>query len=63
VQENGVWVDLSIGNDRDKFEIVKIDFGSDEYFAFIAENPDAAPFLALGEKVEFIYGDKIYSIV
>jgi Ca-activated chloride channel family protein len=60
--ENGVWVDLSIGEDRGAYKIVELAFGSDEYFELLASEPELAEYLALGERVEVLWDGKIYKI-
>jgi len=60
--ENGVWVDLSIGEDRGAYETVEVTFGSDEYFELLISEPEVAEYLALGERVEFVWNGRIYKI-
>jgi Ca-activated chloride channel family protein len=60
--ENGVWVDLSIGDNRGSYETAEISFGSDEYFELLSSEPELAEYLALGEQVEFLWNGKLYMI-
>jgi hypothetical protein len=60
--ENGVWVDLSIGENRGTYETVEVTFGSDEYFELLLSEPDLAEYLALGEQVEVLWSGKLYKI-
>ncbi len=41
---------------------VRLQFGSPEYFEFVARNPASAPWLALGGNVRFVLKDTIYEI-
>jgi hypothetical protein len=42
---------------------VRIQFGSKEYFEFLSQHPQAAPWLALGQNVRFALGGVVYEIV
>jgi len=41
---------------------VRIQFGSDDYFALLRQHPEAAAWLALGRNVQFVLGDTVYEI-
>jgi hypothetical protein len=41
---------------------VRIEFGSSEYFILLAKHPEASPWVALGEKVQFLLDCTIYEI-
>jgi hypothetical protein len=41
---------------------VRIKFGSSEYFDFVSKHPQAAPWLALGQKVQFVLNGTVYEI-
>ncbi len=58
---NGVWVD-TIYN-PEKFQTVKLEFLSDEYFNFLESKPAFASALALGERVLVVVDGTAYEIV
>jgi Ca-activated chloride channel family protein len=41
---------------------VRLQFGSEEYFEFLAKNPQAAPWAALGQNVQFLLNGTVYEI-
>ncbi len=58
---NNQWVDTAV----QKFQNAKkqrIQFNSAEYFDFAAKNPQALPWLALGQNVQFIMDGTLYDI-
>jgi len=58
---NNQWVDSTI----QKFQNAKkqrIQFNSPDYFEFAAKNPQALPWLALGQNVQFILDGTLYDI-
>jgi Ca-activated chloride channel family protein len=55
------WVDSAV----QKFpgaKHVRIQFDSQEYFDFIAKRPQALPWLALGQNVQFVLGGIVYEV-
>ena len=59
-QNNG-WVDSEVQN-LNGAKPVRIQFNSKPYFEFLAANASAAPWLALGNSVQFVLGGKVYEI-
>jgi len=61
VQQSGVWIDTTY--DPSTMTTTKIVFLSDEYFALLAEHPELAEALALGDAVIAVSGGTWYEIV
>ncbi len=61
VWRNGVWVDTSY--DPERMTPVQVRFLSDEYFALLDLGPTVGEFLALGERVIFVWEGTAYEIV
>jgi Ca-activated chloride channel family protein len=60
--QNGTqWLDSSIQKMRDARH-VRIQFGSRDYYELIAQHPQTAPWLALGQNVQFTFSGVIYEI-
>ncbi len=59
-QRGGIWTDGAY-DDKDKDKIVTVKYLSDEYFK-LADDKELAKFLAVGEKVIVVYGEKIYRV-
>jgi Ca-activated chloride channel homolog len=59
--DNG-WIDSTIQKTPDA-KRVRLQFGSPEYFDFIRNHPEAAPWLALGRNVQFAIDKVIYEVV
>ena len=60
--ENGVWVDT--GTEAVKAEsIIKVIFDSKEYWDLLSKSPELREVLALGPKVKFVQGGKVFEIV
>jgi Ca-activated chloride channel family protein len=59
--ENG-WVDSAIQKLKGARH-VRLQFGSAEYFNFLKEHPQAAPWLALGQNVQLELGNVIYEVI
>ena len=55
------WVDTLVQNSQN-LKRQRIQFNSPEYFDFAAKNPQALPWLALGQNVQFIYHGTFYDI-
>jgi Ca-activated chloride channel family protein len=57
---DGVWVDTQF--DPSKMSARKIEFNSDAYYAWVANNPASSQYLALGQRVIVVLGDTPYEI-
>jgi Ca-activated chloride channel family protein len=53
------WVDEEYADDMD---VVEIEFLSDDYFELLRKHPEVKKFLALGEKVTFVFNNRAYRI-
>ena len=60
-QNDKQWVDSAVQK-YPNAKRVRIQFGSTEYFDLIAKNAKAAPWLALGQNVQFVLGNTVYEI-
>ena len=58
---DGVWRDLALDEDPGG-KVVAVEFGSKEYFDLLDEHPGLAPYFALGEKVEVLFGGVTYRV-
>jgi hypothetical protein len=58
---NGVWQDAAVQTQA-KLKPVRIAFGSDEYFELSRNHPEARPWLALGNQVQFLLAGTVYEI-
>jgi Ca-activated chloride channel family protein len=56
------WIDSAIQKMPDA-KHVRLQFGSQEYFDFMKKHPEAAPWLALGQNVQFELDKIIYEVV
>lgn len=61
ILRNGVWSDTTF--DAGKMTTTKIQFGSAAYFDLLAQHPEYAKYLALGERVIFVVEGVVYEIV
>ena len=61
ILKEGVWEDSEY-DARKKLPVVKIEFGSDEYYKLAVEMPEAAEYLSLGKKVRFVLDAKVYEV-
>jgi len=59
--QNGVWTDAEI-TENSTLPETRLKFASDQYFDFIAKEPDLARFFALGEEVAVVWKGKVYRI-
>jgi Ca-activated chloride channel family protein len=59
VLRNGVWTDTQY---RPGTATVKVAFGSDAYFALLAEKPELAPYFALGERAIVVLDGVAYEV-
>ena len=55
------WIDSAVQK-QPNAKHVRIQFGSAEYFDLVAQKPQVSPWLALGQKVQFVLGDTVYDI-
>jgi Ca-activated chloride channel family protein len=60
IQQDGVWTDTTF--DPDSMTPVEIAFLSDAYFNLLAEIPELARYLAIGEQVIIVYDGVAYQI-
>ncbi len=60
-QNGNQWIDNNVSTKNDE-KSVRIKFGSDEYFALIAQHPEARPWFALGQNIKLLLGSSIYDI-
>ncbi|MHC4599951.1 MAG: hypothetical protein ACYS47_13190, partial [Planctomycetota bacterium] len=58
--DGGVWVD---SRHDGKQEVAEVKFLSDEYFKLLAEHEDMGKYLALGDQVLVVVGEKAYRIM
>jgi hypothetical protein len=60
-QNDKQWIDAAVQSNA-KAKVVRIQFGSPEYFNLAATNSMALPWLALGQNVQFVLGNVVYDI-
>jgi hypothetical protein len=60
-QNDKQWIDSAIQKSPDA-KRVKLQFGSNDYFAFLAKRPQAAPWLALGQNIQVLLEGTVYEI-
>jgi len=60
-QNEKQWVDSAVQKASNS-KRVRIQFGSTEYFDFLASHPQASPWLALGQNLQFVLDGTIYEI-
>jgi Ca-activated chloride channel family protein len=60
-QNGSQWIDSAVQKSP-KAERVRIQFGAPEYFALLSKHPQSAPWLALGQNVQFMLGNTLYEI-
>jgi hypothetical protein len=60
-QNGNQWTD-SLAQKQQNAKRVRIQFNSTEYFALAAKEPQALPWLALGQNVQFVLNGSIYEI-
>ena len=60
-QNGATWTDATAQSKKD-LKNKQLAFNSDEYFALLAQHPDAAEWLALGNEVDVVLGDTLYQI-
>jgi Ca-activated chloride channel family protein len=55
------WDDSNLSTQKNA-HVTRLSFGSDEYFAFLAQHPETEPYLALGRNVKIALGNDEYDI-
>jgi Ca-activated chloride channel homolog len=60
-QNGQQWIDSAIQKHA-KAKVVRIQFGSADYFELVAQKPKALPWLALGQNVQFVLDNTVYDI-
>jgi Ca-activated chloride channel family protein len=60
-QNGKTWTD-STAQTKKALKQKQLAFNSQDYFALLSQNPDAAQWLALGEEVDVVLGDTLYQI-
>jgi Ca-activated chloride channel family protein len=60
-QQGTQWVDARL-QQASPTRSVRVQFNSDPYFELVADHPEARPWLALGQNVQFLLGETRYEI-
>jgi len=60
-QNEKQWIDAAVQKAA-KANRVRLQFGSSEYFDFLASHPKASAWLALGQNVQFVLENTVYEI-
>jgi Ca-activated chloride channel family protein len=60
-QNGNEWDDANLSTQKNA-HVTRLPFGSDAYFAFLAQHPEAEPYLALGRNVKIALGNDEYDI-
>jgi hypothetical protein len=60
-QNGNQWIDNNVSKQNDA-KSVRVKFGSDDYFALLAQHPEAQPWLALGQNVKLLLASTVYDI-
>jgi Ca-activated chloride channel family protein len=60
--KDGVWLDTDYKADS-TLKQLEIKFGSDEFFALLARNPELAEYFSIGERVVVVVGDRVYKVI
>jgi Ca-activated chloride channel family protein len=60
-QNEKQWIDSAVQK-QSNAKRVRIQFGSADYFDLVARTPEALPWLALGQNVQFVLNNMIYDI-
>jgi Ca-activated chloride channel homolog len=60
-QNGNQWIDNNVSA-QNSANAVRVKFGSDDYFALIAQHPEARPWLALGQNVKLLLASTVYDI-
>jgi Ca-activated chloride channel family protein len=60
-QNGSQWVDSNVSK-QNGGKNVRLKFGSDDYFALVANHPEARAWLSLGQNMKLVLGDTVYDI-
>ena len=60
-QNGNVWNDSTAQAKKD-LKVRQVKFNTDDYFALIKDNPDAAAWLSLGDNVDVVIGETLYQV-
>ncbi len=60
-QNDKQWVDSEVQK-HPTAKHVTVEFGSAEYYELVAKHPEAGPWLALGQNVQFVLNGTIYEV-
>ena len=60
-QNGNQWIDNNVSK-QNAAKSVRVKFGSDEYFALIAQHPEAQAWLALGQNVKLLLASTVYDV-
>ena len=60
-QNGDQWIDAEVQRLANP-AVVRVAFGTPEYFEWVARHPEALPWLALGPKVKFVLGGTVYEV-
>lgn len=60
-QNGNQWIDSNVSKQNGSRE-VRLKFGSQEYFDFAAQHPEARPYLSLGQNVKLVLANTVYDI-
>ena len=61
-QNGEQWIDSEVQKKLQAAKRQRVQFNSEDYFALLKREPDAAPWVALGKNVQFVLKDTIYEI-
>ena len=61
-QNGEQWIDSEVQKKQQAAKRQRVQFNSEDYFALLKREPDAAPWVALGKNVQFVLKDTIYEI-
>jgi Ca-activated chloride channel homolog len=60
-QNGAQWIDSEVQK-RPQAKRVRLQFGSEDYFAFLKKQPETSAWLALGTSLQLLVGDTIYEV-
>jgi hypothetical protein len=61
VLRNSVWVDSEFSETK-KLPVVKVQFGTDEYFNLASQNAELSEYFSLGQQVIVMFREKVYEV-
>ncbi|REJ78631.1 MAG: VWA domain-containing protein [Acidobacteria bacterium] len=61
IRDRSVWIDAEYDSDL-KLPETNLKFGSEGYFDFALNNPDAAQYLAISKNVTFVLNGRVYNV-